>query len=129
MKKIEVFGKMRVVGMIVLCALLFSVTAVEAAQVGLNVALGNASVQANTKQTAYVRVELNGFEFKDASERPPVNLALVLDKSGSMQGEKLRKPPSWCLTGCVLTTSFPRWPTRFPWKTTNWPCACAMKVK
>ena len=91
MKKSNVFGKMWMQGMIAVCAVLLGAATTQAAQVGLNVAVGNASVQANTKQTAYVRVELEGFEYKDDSERPPVNLALVLDKSGSMQGEKLAK--------------------------------------
>lgn len=91
MKKIEVFGKMCMPGLIAVCAVFIGAVAAQAAQVGLDVAMGNTSVQSNTKQTAYVRVELEGFEYKDDSERPPVNLALVLDKSGSMQGEKLAK--------------------------------------
>ena len=77
MKKIEVFGKMCMPGLIAVCAVFIGAVAAQAAQVGLDVAMGNTSVQSNTKQTAYVRVELEGFEYKDDSERPPVNLALV----------------------------------------------------
>ena len=40
-------------------------------------------------QPAYLRVALTGFQDGDARLRAPVNLAIVLDRSGSMQGEKL----------------------------------------
>src|SRR6185436_579493 len=42
------------------------------------------------KQTSYVRVGLTGIPINDTG-RTPVNVAIVLDKSGSMAGEKLRK--------------------------------------
>jgi len=40
-------------------------------------------------QPAYLRVALTGLEAGDARLRAPVNVAIVLDRSGSMQGEKL----------------------------------------
>lgn len=40
-------------------------------------------------QTAYLRVALTGLESGDARLRAPVNVAIVLDRSGSMQGEKI----------------------------------------
>ena len=62
-----------------------------ASQVHLDVALGTPAVLAGAKQTAYLRVAMTGFELKDESRRTPVNVAIVLDKSGSMQGEKIRQ--------------------------------------
>ena len=41
------------------------------------------------KQTTYVKVSLTGFERSSRSERGPVNIAFVLDRSGSMTGAKL----------------------------------------
>lgn len=91
MKKREVCRKMQRIGMVLVLVTALAATSAQAAQVKLDVAMGSASALANTKQTAYVRVAMTGFEYKDKSARPPVNVALVLDKSGSMRGEKLAK--------------------------------------
>ncbi|MHC4552217.1 MAG: vWA domain-containing protein [Planctomycetota bacterium] len=45
----------------------------------------------NGVQTVYLRVGLTGCEPKILSERVPVNVAIVIDKSGSMSGEKIQK--------------------------------------
>ncbi len=63
----------------------------RADQVKLNVALGHPVLKADKKQTTYLKVGLTGFHLASDSERPPVNLVIVLDKSGSMQGDKIRK--------------------------------------
>ena len=42
-------------------------------------------------QTVYLRVGLTGCEPKLLSDRVPVNVALVIDKSGSMSGDKIEK--------------------------------------
>ena len=73
-----------------LMALMAAVPA-QATQVALDVALSSASALANTQQTAYLRVAMSGREFQDMTRRPPINVAIVLDKSGSMQGEKLAR--------------------------------------
>jgi len=65
--------------------------AARAEQVSIEAALGTPVMLAGQKQTTYLRVSLTGADLGDASKRAPVNVAFVLDKSGSMQGEKLMR--------------------------------------
>jgi len=51
--------------------------------------VGTPVLLAGRSNTAVVKVSLRGLELAGNAERAPVNLALVLDKSGSMSGEKL----------------------------------------
>lgn len=60
-----------------------------AEQVQLNVQLAKPVLEAGKKQTTFVKIGLTGFELKGDKERPPVNVSIVLDKSGSMGGEKI----------------------------------------
>ena len=76
---------------VLLVAALCAVPSAHAKQIALDAALGTPVMLAGQKQTAYLRVAMEGFEFEDESKRPPVNVAIVLDKSGSMQGEKIAK--------------------------------------
>ena len=46
---------------------------------------------AGEKQTVYLRVGLTGCDGKWLKERAPVNVAIVIDKSGSMSGRKIEK--------------------------------------
>ncbi|MDZ4859352.1 MAG: VWA domain-containing protein [Candidatus Hydrogenedentes bacterium] len=39
--------------------------------------------------TAYLRVAMTGQEIKDEKSRAPLNVSIVIDRSGSMQGEKI----------------------------------------
>ena len=64
-------------------------SAAEAGQVHLNAQLAKPVLEANKKQTTFVKIGLTGFEQKNDKERPPVNVSIVLDKSGSMNGEKI----------------------------------------
>jgi len=61
----------------------------KASQVALSVAMSNPVLKSNEKQTAFLKVGLNGFKMPVTSRRVPVNVALVLDKSGSMNGRKI----------------------------------------
>lgn len=48
-------------------------------------------LRSDEKQTTWVRVGVEGFTPPAEGERTPVNVAIVLDRSGSMQGEKIRR--------------------------------------
>ena len=58
-------------------------------QVYLDVAVGTPLMLAGQRQTAFVKIALTGFDIPHESRRTPVNVAIVLDKSGSMSGEKI----------------------------------------
>ena len=74
-----------------LAALLLAGRVGNADQVKLNVALGHRLLKADRRQTTYLKVGLTGFTLESGRERTPVNLVIVLDQSGSMQGDKIRK--------------------------------------
>ena len=61
----------------------------QAQQVALEVTPANPVMLAGEPQTAYLKVGLTGFALPSETTRTPVNIAIVLDKSGSMAGEKL----------------------------------------
>ncbi len=55
----------------------------------LDTAPGNRFVRADQRGEAVIRVRINGQKLHDA-RRPPVNLGLVVDTSGSMEGDAIR---------------------------------------
>ena len=65
--------------------------AAKGPRLGLDVSPAKALLKAGEKQTAWVRVGLDGFKLEREKQRSPVNLAIVLDKSGSMQGKKIEQ--------------------------------------
>jgi Ca-activated chloride channel family protein len=61
-------------------------------QATLDVAVSHPYLSADKTQTAYLRVALTGFGLvPERWNRSPVNVAIVIDKSGSMSGEKIEK--------------------------------------
>lgn len=60
-------------------------------QLQLDIAPVRSVLKANEKQTTWIRVGVEGFKLESMKQRPPVNVAIVLDKSGSMSGEKIRQ--------------------------------------
>lgn len=63
----------------------------NAKQIQVEVDLANPLLEAGKKNTTYLKVGLTGFALDGNGERPPVNVVLVIDKSGSMSGEKIRR--------------------------------------
>jgi Ca-activated chloride channel family protein len=70
--------------------LVFSGSA-RAGQVRLNLATSAGVVRADRPERVYLKVGLDGLAIDDAAARTPINVAIVLDKSGSMTGQKIRK--------------------------------------
>ncbi len=60
-------------------------------QVQVNIDAGASVMLAGQTQTTFIKVGLTGFELPEKHNRAPVNIALVLDRSGSMAGEKLAR--------------------------------------
>lgn len=60
-------------------------------QVALDVTPVYSVLKSGEKQSVWIRVGLKGFKLESEKRRPGVNLAIVLDKSGSMQGEKIKR--------------------------------------
>lgn len=59
--------------------------------VELNVSVGQPVLLAGQTQTAVIKVGLTGLDIGEVEHRPPMNLSIVLDKSGSMQGQKMQQ--------------------------------------
>jgi Ca-activated chloride channel family protein len=62
----------------------------HAKQVDVSVSVSNPVIPSGITTTTYVHFSLTGLPIHQKHLRAPVNLAIVLDKSGSMQGEKIR---------------------------------------
>lgn len=62
----------------------------QAQEVKLDLSLATPVMAANAAQKAYIKLSLDGFELAGRSERTPTNVAIVLDRSGSMGGDKIR---------------------------------------
>lgn len=60
-------------------------------KVALDVAISDPVMLSEKKQTTHVKVGLQGFPLPSQDDRPAVNIALVIDRSGSMRGDKIEK--------------------------------------
>lgn len=61
----------------------------HAGHVHLEASMAQPIVLLGDAQKAYLRITLRGGDLPDSAIRTPVNVAIVLDKSGSMQGAKI----------------------------------------
>lgn len=64
----------------------------------LDLSLDRDVLPAGQRETAIIKVALNVPEIPRGIERPPVNLTLVLDRSGSMAGDKISKARDAAIT-------------------------------
>ncbi len=79
--------KMTLIGL-----MLLAITAAGWAQtINLTVEADKSVAAAGQKQLVYLRVGLTGCDAEIFKERVPVNVAIVIDKSGSMSGRKIEK--------------------------------------
>ncbi|GHT40538.1 hypothetical protein FACS189443_1010 [Planctomycetales bacterium] len=62
-----------------------------AKQVELSVATAKPVVKSGEKQTVALKIGVKGFALESEKQRPPLNIALVIDRSGSMHGEKIER--------------------------------------
>lgn len=77
-------------GLVLAVAALGGAAAAHAEQVAVNPAMSHPFLLAGQKHTAYLKVGMTAFEMED-TERPAVNVAIVIDRSGSMSGAKLQR--------------------------------------
>ncbi len=71
--------------------LLQQAIAMPTEQVKLEVTLGTPVLLAEQKQTVHLKILLRGLPLEQMTQRTPVNVAIVLDRSGSMWGQKIQQ--------------------------------------
>jgi Ca-activated chloride channel homolog len=83
-------GKFKwILPVLVFMTLMTGFTAAE--EITLSISVSNPILLAEQRQTTFLKIGLTGFELADTEERTPVNVALVIDRSGSMDGEKMTR--------------------------------------
>ena len=70
---------------------LFITASATARTIDLQVNLGTPVMEAGKNQKTFLKIGLKGFDLPVQSDRAPVNVVIVLDRSGSMAGEKLAR--------------------------------------
>lgn len=69
----------------------FASSVAQAKPVELNINLATPVMEAEKAHSAFIKISLEGLKQQQEQDRIPANIAIVLDKSGSMQGEKLQR--------------------------------------
>lgn len=64
---------------------------VQAKQVELDISLATPVIEAEKRHSTFIKISLEGLKHYQEQARIPANIAIVLDKSGSMQGEKIQR--------------------------------------
>ena len=71
---------------------------VSAEQISLQVGATHPTMLAGEKQTNHVRISMTGFDLPETKKRPRVNVAIVIDTSGSMGGKKIKQARQAAIT-------------------------------
>lgn len=64
---------------------------VQAREVGVVAALAAPVLQAGATQKTFLKVSLTGFAMPSSAPRSPLNVAIVIDRSGSMTGQRIEQ--------------------------------------
>jgi Ca-activated chloride channel family protein len=78
-----------VLGLAALHAIALPAPPARAAEVKLEADLGQSVVNRRASDRVYLRLSLKSLAAKNRERRSPINVAIVIDRSGSMQGERL----------------------------------------
>ena len=74
-----------------------------AGQVKMEAELGQTVIASGGTDRIYLRINLEGIAAPSEGRRTPANVALVIDRSGSMNGEKIRQARKAAITEHSLT--------------------------
>jgi Ca-activated chloride channel homolog len=79
------------IGTVMTAVMALASTSVNAKSIDFEARLATPIVQAERAQTAFLKVALTGFEQASQNDRAPANVVIVIDKSGSMNGERIER--------------------------------------
>ena len=74
-----------------LLAVVMGLSSAQAREINLTTSLATPVMSADQSQKTFIKISLEGFKQELSEERIPANIAIVLDKSGSMQGQKIQQ--------------------------------------
>ncbi|MCU7835406.1 MAG: VWA domain-containing protein [gamma proteobacterium symbiont of Taylorina sp.] len=74
---------------VILLSLLQTKVLANTTEIKLSTNMATTVMEADKHQTAFLKVSLTGFDIDEQQTRIPANIAIVLDKSGSMRGQKI----------------------------------------
>ncbi|WP_370280448.1 VWA domain-containing protein [Pontibacterium sp.] len=77
--------------MLPLLAVVMGLSSAQAREINLTTSLATPVMSADQSQKTFIKISLEGFKQEQSEARIPANIAIVLDKSGSMQGEKIQQ--------------------------------------
>ncbi|HEX2841482.1 vWA domain-containing protein [Hyphomicrobium sp.] len=85
----SLFGLSSLTGLAAMCGVLLPQPQARAAEIELGADLGHAVIERKSRDRIYLRLSLKALAAEKREKRTPINVALVIDRSGSMSGERL----------------------------------------